>query len=96
MLTVFLVSIYLEQIILGIQVCSSKGPHPFPRGGYNKKVKINGSIQKFSETVDQFKTNFAEFAQSIQGRRGFNLIRSNEGTLSFPRGDDNEIEKLNH
>ena len=60
-----------HSLVKGIQMCSKKGPHPFPRGDNNKIAKIH--CQNFNLLrVGQFQP---KFAQSCYGWRGLKSLQ---------------------
>ena len=76
-----------------IQVCSNAGPSPSPRGENSENVKLNWKYFKivFSRTTGPIWTKLCTKHLWVERIK----VCSNEGPRSFPRGDNNEIVKLN-
>ena len=83
------------QSILGIQVYSKEGlgASPFPRGDNNEIAKIylqNLKKNFFSRTTEPISTKLSKKHPWVKGIQ----VCSKEGPCPFPRGDNNEIAKI--
>ena len=76
---------------MGIQICSNEGPRPFPRGDNKELAKIHWQTLKiyFLRTTGPISTKLGTMHPWVKG----NQVCSNEGSLPFLRGDNNEIAK---
>ena len=78
--------------VMGIQVCSNEGPHPFPRGDNYKIAKIHWQNLKifYFRTTGPISTKLSikhPYVMWIQ-------VCSNEGPCHFPREDYYELAKI--
>ena len=78
--------------VKGIQVCSNKGPRPFPRGDNYQIAKIHWRNLKifFSWTTGLISTKLGTMHPWVKGIQ----VCSNEGPHPFPRGNNYQIAKM--
>ena len=71
------------------QVCSNKGPRPFPMGDNNEIAKIHWRNLNifFSRTAGLISTK-------LDTKHPASKCKANEGPRPFPRGDNDEVAKI--
>ena len=77
--------------VMGVQVRSNEGPHPFPRGNNYEIAKLYWqNIKIFWRTLWPILFNFCTNHPCLMCIQAC----SNEGPRPFPRGDDYELVKI--